>query len=568
MAILKRFLPLSAVLVGALTGAYAERSPPGGSSQPQLREVLTDGKYEPSSLNDVDAEFADFDELGQIGSGSVRRLQFKPASGGSTGGSTATETTHTSTWDKLKQSLAQTIIGLLLICFSPCFIWKNEGRHVKQLRRIDFCKNKAVVVQNVDIPSDENTGQLVHFVGKVSVDEDTLELHPGPLNITSPLPKALVIKRTCMIYQKFEQASQQTKNDMIGAGQTTTTTFTVREDWTPMGPQAERLEHLPDETNSRGIWDELMSNAGAPESASPVPSKLPPNMPPQMMALLQQADMTQAPHCLALSETAHVGGFGLTQEVLTHEPAVFQSEWMPLPIEMVPDEIEALPELRKDRYGNLTTVEEGDEPTNGDVMIKYEYVADGFEASFIVQQVLAESDPETGVPLHKFSLDKGRVIDEKFCGKCSDDLGVIWMVRRGRHDLHEMIKMAKDDEKMVTKVLRILCFVLLVAGWMMLFSIFTTLLSTLPLLGALGNAAFFIVALIIGTVCCCGVTAIAYIRFRPLIALGILAIAGTIFGVVFSRLNAASDASSQPTPAPVKAPSFLFDSDVFAEAAY
>ena len=155
---------------------------------------------------------------------------------------------------------------------SPCLMWKNEGRHVKELRRIDFCKNKAVVVPNADMPSDENTGQLVHFVGKVSVDEDGLELHPGPLNITAPLPKALVMKRTCMIYQKFEQASQQVKNDVIGAGQTTTTTFTVREDWTPNGPQAERLPHLTEETNSRGIWDELVGNSGTPETAKPSPS--------------------------------------------------------------------------------------------------------------------------------------------------------------------------------------------------------------------------------------------------------------------------------------------------------
>jgi hypothetical protein len=233
---------------------------------------------------------------------------------------------------------------------------------------------------------------------------------------------------------------------------------------------------------------------------------------------------------------------------------------MPLPAEMVPDELPELPELRKDRYGNLTTVEEGDQPVTGDVMIKYEYVADTFDASFIVQQVLAESDPETGVPSHKFGVDKGRVLDEKCCGKISDDLGLVWMVRRGRHDLHDMIKMAKEDEKMVTKVLRLVCWILLVAGWMMLFSIFTTLLSTLPILGALGNAAFFIVALIVGTVCCCGVTALAYIRYRPLIAFGILALAGAIAGIIFWTFDDAQDASSQPTPSPVKSPvSFFYD---------
>lgn len=592
MAILKRFLPLAAVLLVALTGnrgvdavevvgrtTRAEEEPTAA-----LRDVLADNKYDHHYDNDpdldgVDSEFADFDEISSSTrdygdyDGAARRLQFNPkpapkpapAPSPSGGGGSATETSRCNTWCKLKESLGLTIFGLLLVCISPCLMWKNEGRHVNELRRIDFCKNEAVVVQNVDIPSDDNTGQLVHFVGKVSVDEDALELHPGPLNITSPLPKALVIKRTCMIYQKFEESSQQVKNDVIGAGQTTTTTFTAREDWTAMGPQAERLEHLPEETNSRGLWDDLVAGSGTPETAKPSPS----NMPPEMMAVLQQVDHTAPPHSLAISNSAHVGGFGLTTEVIMNEPAAFQSEWMPLPAELVPDDVKNLPELRKDRYGNLTTVVEGDQPANGDVMIKYEYVPDGFDASFIVQQVLAESDPETGVPAHKFSLDKGRVIDEKCCGKISDDLGVIWMVRRGRHDLFEMIKMAKDDEKLVTKVLRVLCWVLLVAGWMMLFSIFTTLLSTLPILGTLGNAAFFIVALVVGTTCCCAVTAVAYIRYRPLVAFAIIALTGTIIGIVFWRLDDAEAASTQPTPAPVKSPaSFVYSdsADIYSDS--
>lgn len=549
-----------AAFVLALTGVAAERTSVSVSSSSHLRDVLDGKKFEPSIVGDVDSEFADFDDINQ-----GRRLQNKNNNnnkngGGSSSGGGNTETTYCNTWCKLKESLGLTIVGFLLICVSPCLMWKNEGRHVTELRRIEFCKNEAQVVHNVDIPSDENTGQLVHFVGKVSVDEDTLELHPGALNVTSPVPKALVLKRTCMIYQKFEQAETTQKNDTIGAGQTTTTTFHVKEDWTPMGPQAERLPHNPSEANSRGIWDELVANAGTPESAAPSPSNLPPNMPPEMVAMLQQADMTKPPHAISISKSAHVGGFQLTQEIIMNEPAVFQSEWMPLPAEMVPDELPELPELRKDRYGNLTTVEEGDQPVNGDVMIKYEYVADTFDASFIVQQVLAESDPETGVPAHKFGVDKGRVLDEKCCGKISDDLGLVWMVRRGRHDLHDMIKMAKEDEKMVTKVLRLVCWILLVAGWMMLFSIFTTLLSTLPILGALGNAAFFIVALIVGTVCCCGVTALAYIRYRPLLAFGILALAGTIAGIIFWRFDDAQDASSQPTPSPVKSPvSFFYD---------
>ena len=107
-----------------------------------------------------------------------------------------------------------------------------------------------------------------------------------------------------------------------------------------------------------------------------------------------------------------------------------------------------------------------------------------------------------------------------------------------------MIKMATEDENMLTKLLRVICWVLLIAGWMMVFSIITTSLSSLPLLGALGSATFLVVALIAGTTCCCAVTAIAYIRFRPLVAFGILAVAGAIAGIIIWSLRNAD----QPPP--------------------
>jgi hypothetical protein len=118
------------------------------------------------------------------------------------------------------------------------------------------------------------------------------------------------------------------------------------------------------------------------------------------------------------------------------------------------------------------------------------------------------------------------------------------MVRRGRHNLHDMIKIATEEENMLTKMLRVLCWAVLIAGWMMLFSVITTILITLPLLGALGSAAFFVVALIAGTTCCCATTAITYIRYRPLVAFGILAVAGAIAGFAIWRINSVD----QPAP--------------------
>ena len=394
----------------------------------------------------------------------------------------------------------------------------------------------------------------MHFVGEVSVGDTSLELTPGTaLNVSAPMPKALVVKRTCLIYQKFEDASREVKQDRLGGGETTTTTFTCREDWTPMGPQPERLEHLPEETNSRGIWDDIIAAAGGEGGATDAPTPaLPPNLPPQMAALLQIADPTKTPNDIAVSPAAHVGGFGLSKEIVMEESAVFQADWTPLPADLVPDTVDGCDGLVKRSDGTLSTCAEEGQPQNGDIMIKYEYIADGFDCSFVVEQILkAESDPEAGA---KFGVSKADVIDDKCRGKIHDNLGVIWMVRRGRHDLADMINMAKEDEKKVTKLLRIVCWVLLVGGWIMLFSIFTTVLSTLPILGRLGYFAVVILALIVGSVCCLGVTALAYMRYRPVISVAIIAIGLGIWGIVAWAVGSAAQNSVQPTFAPTPVP--------------
>jgi hypothetical protein len=54
--------------------------------------------------------------------------------------------TRVNIFQKLGESLGTSIVGCLLIALMPCLIWKNEGRHVDQLSRIEFCKNNAVAV--------------------------------------------------------------------------------------------------------------------------------------------------------------------------------------------------------------------------------------------------------------------------------------------------------------------------------------------------------------------------------------------------------------------------------------
>lgn len=109
MVVIRNILPLAAVLLVALTGAYAEQTQPRGvsSSSHHLREVLDGATY------DIDSEFADFDKISHH-----RRLQVSPNKNNNNNGSGGTSDSYCSTWCKLKESLGLTIVGLLLICLA------------------------------------------------------------------------------------------------------------------------------------------------------------------------------------------------------------------------------------------------------------------------------------------------------------------------------------------------------------------------------------------------------------------------------------------------------------------
>jgi hypothetical protein len=106
-------------------------SPTGGEYE------LTEKSSFLPDLDSVDAEFSDIDGEEELFSslrfGFRRRAQ-------------TSESSRANIFQKLGESLGTTIVGCCLIALMPCLIWKNEGRHVNELSRIQYCKNNAVAV--------------------------------------------------------------------------------------------------------------------------------------------------------------------------------------------------------------------------------------------------------------------------------------------------------------------------------------------------------------------------------------------------------------------------------------
>ena len=444
------------------------------------------------------------------------------------------ETERVNILQKLRESIGLTIFGLLLICcLAPFVIWRNEGRHVRELARIDYCKNQAVVVADPTSPTANTNECLVHFTGKVQVvDKNDKEDNDDKLDLTTPIPHALVVKRTVYIYQKFEVAERSVNRDRIGGGETRTTTYSVREDWTARGPQAASLEHIPGETNSRGIWDDLVQVAGTRQSDNPSPVVA--QLPDAMAEMLGLHDENQPPHRQAVATTVHVGGFALKADVILGHPGAFLADMQPVPAEYLPD----VPKLVKGSDGVLQTFDQAVGPQNGDVKIVYEYATDGFDCSFLVRQVAPATDD---LEAQRYGVAQCHAVKEQCFGAWDTDLGDVWMVHRGTHDVAAMIVTAKQEEAAMNKLVRIVGWILLFVGWIMLFSPFVTALEVLPILSNLGFFAVVLVALTVSALCCSTLTLLAYFRYRPLLSGSLLALALGIWAIVIWRLDEAAE---------------------------
>ena len=462
--------------------------------------------------------------------------------GGGGGDSTST---RVNIFQKLKESLVLSLLGLLLICVAPCLIWKNEGRHVRELARIDFCQNQAVVVPDVSTPTNELNERLVHFTGTVQVNTQDIgdklqdDDDDDKLNVIQPVPKALLVRRTVYIYQKFQVAQQSVEQDRLGGGETRTTTYSVRQDWTPRGPQPETLEHVEGETNSRGLWDELVQASGSNTTAAATTTGTTittENAPAGLAEMLGLHNPQEPPHRQTIARTAHVGGFGLSPAVILAHPRAFLDNVQPVPVEYLPEPNDAVPGLQKGTDNILRTYSEEQGPQNGDIKVVYEYVPDGFDCSFLVRQI---ADTESGNT--KFGVGQCHAVQEHCLGQWNTDLGDVWIIQKGSHNVEDMIVTAKQEEAAMNKILRLVGWFALLAGWIMLFSPFVTALEVLPILSKLGYFAVVLVALLVSVLCCGTVTLLAYFRYRPLLSGSLLALAFGIWGIVIWKLDQAAD---------------------------
>lgn len=148
-----------------------------------------------------------------------------PSDAGSSGGfsDSFTETTSTSWFSRIGQSIMGVLFGIVLVAGSAFLLFWNEGRAVQTARSLT--EGQGVVVDADAARVDPgNDGKLVHVAGDLKT---TAPLNDAEFGVSAPAARLV---RTAEMYQWKEESHTETQKN-FGGSEERTTTYTYVQTW-------------------------------------------------------------------------------------------------------------------------------------------------------------------------------------------------------------------------------------------------------------------------------------------------------------------------------------------------
>ena len=158
------------------------------------------------------------------------------------------------------------------------------------------------------------------------------------------------------------------------------------------------------------------------------------------------------------------------------------------------------------------------QPVIGDVRVTFRQAVGG-EASILAQV--------TGNSFEPFTHKNGKSL---------------MTLSMGNHSMESMFESEKAANKMLLWFIRILCIFLVIAALRMMFSILVTLLKVLPPLAKVGEVGVNLVTFIVGLVWSLIVIVIAWVFWRPVLAIGLVVVIAALIYFLVSKSKKATSA--------------------------
>ena len=394
-----------------------------------------------------------------------------------------TETTSTSYGQRLAGSAKGMIGGLLMFIIGTCLLWWNEGRTVRTAKAIGDAASHVESVADVSKIDASLNGKLIHASAFADTKDTLTDDMFGVREV------AIRLDRKVEYYQWVENA-QTKEREKIGGGKETTTTYTYEKKWVdkPVNsanfkdPQYQSTNKVLSEVEER---EELAQN------------------------------VTFGAYTLPESFVRSISGGEPAEVHMTEEQHFTWNEQLHVLMPQV-DEKSSLV------HTNANTVYLGVSPNSpqiGDVRVTFTKVVPA-DISLIAQV--------DGSTFKAYKAKNGQSFSRVQMGKVSAD---------------EMLEHAKSENNTWTWVLRVLGIMLVVGGLKAMFGLLPMLFKVLPFLGSIVGAGVGLVCWVFGVAWSFIIIAIAWLVFRPIIGISLLAV--SIAGIVFLKKQAAKRKAAQ-----------------------
>lgn len=412
-----------------------------------------------------------------------------------------TKTTTTSYGTRVKNSFGGIGTGFALFLIGTCLLWWNEGNAVKNAKALEEAQGVAVHVDNVDDFDPSLVGQLIHATAETATDDELVDPEFGYS------AQAIKLSREVEYYQYVENTST-TKKDKLGGSEETTTTYTYKKKWTSSP------------VDSQGFEDPAYQGTN--------------------FTLMEFEDEYQT------AENVTFGGYRLGKSLINdlggYVPAKLNIDetilraWNASLSRQLDDPATARMAAEAARMA-AATAEADDSTSTEDVVIndnRFPYVHVSKNVVYFGKNPKAPEIGDVRVTITQVNPGKASVIAkvndsvlEPYVAKNGKSIGLI---RTGVVGMEAMFAQQEQTNTMWLWGLRILGVLLVIGGLKGIFDILSTILKVVPFLSSIMNWGVGLICNIIGIAWSLIVIAIAWIFYRPVLAIGILAVMGAIVG--------------------------------------
>lgn len=407
--------------------------------------------------------------------------------------------TTTSYGGRLKKAFQGVGMGFVMLIAGTVLLFWNEGRTVKTTKMLKEAQGVCVELGDIEQVNPEMNGKMIHAQGFANTEEI---LTDGMFDLSV---NAIKFSRRAEYYQWVEHQHSETR-DKVGGGQETITTYTYSKEWVSSPVNSSSFE----DPSYKGINNEILLNV---ENQTLMAKNVTFGAYKFPEGLISQMNNSQ-PYEIELKP-----------ETKTYYENEFHKVY----------NVDASTEFIHANGNVLYIGANANNPTVGDVRVTFTKVLPGDVSILAVVN---------GNTFEKFTAKNGYSMMSLEDGAVSMD---------------DMFANEHAANKSLAWILRFVGILLIFFGFKNIFNIITQLLKVLPFLANIADLGVNLVAGVLALVWSLVVIAIAWLFYRPVLGILLLAVAGALIWFLGKKskekkAQLAAQAAAAPAPAAPAAP--------------